>query len=156
MTRRWDDVANVVQASNERFESVITCQSGVSYFRPLHERKSAGDGDSMAFITSSACNLKHGQGQANVADLTRHISGVMKGMGENSPSAAYAGSPISSGPDSPDLYMFAVHDNVKAYSKFVNALTSSDAGQMLGRHFNTVLDCNTSMWTSTQVVGGEG
>ena len=145
-----------IAVANARFEEVFTCQSGVASVQTIYQREvpelDAGPG----FIASSACMLKHGQSQQNVADLVRHIAGVMEGMGDKAPAGAFIADPITSGPDTPDLYLFSLNPSVTAWSQLVGEMTTNPAGQMLGRHFNTVLDCNMSMWSGQWMIAPEG
>ena len=62
--------------------------------------------------------------------------------------------PITGG--GPDYVLFTVNDNTSAYTNFVTQMTGSPEGQSLGRHVNTVADCQLSLWTGEQVVGGDG
>jgi hypothetical protein len=146
--------ATGLEKVQERFDAVITCQSSnVGAFVPVYEREGGGEGP--VFVSSNACNMKHGVRDEHVADLQRHISGVLGGMDGMTPQAVYMGSPISRGPNSPDRYLFAVNDSVSAWADFVAGLGSSAAGAQLGRHFDMVFDCSTTMWTAQQVVSNE-
>lgn len=141
-----------IAASNERFDTVVKCQSGIGSVRPIFQRGEPDPNAGPSFVTSSACRLKHGQNQQNVGDLVRHIGGVMEGMGDKAPAASFIGDPITSGPNTPDYYIFSFSPNATAWSEFVRTLVTNPAGQMLGRHFNTVMDCNMSMWTGQWVI----
>jgi hypothetical protein len=134
-------------AANARFETVITCQAGLGSVQTIQQRGELDPDAGPAFVSSSACMVKHGYSEQDVADLVQHIAGVAAEMGDKAPSASYIATPITSGPDTPDLYVFSVNPNVTAWSQFVAELTTTPAGQMLGRHFNKVLDCSMSMWT---------
>jgi len=61
--------------------------------------------------------------------------------------------PITSGPNSADIYLFSVNDSQSAWAASRTAFQASDGGAALIRHFNTILDCNASLWFSQQVVG---
>lgn len=139
--------------ANERFESVITCQSGIGTVQTIQQRSEVGDGT--AFISSSACMLNHGQSQQDVSDLVMHIAGVAEQMGDKAPNASYLGTPITSGPNTPDFYVFSANESVTAWSEFVTELRTTPAGQMLGRHFNKVFDCSSSMWTGQWAINPE-
>ncbi|MEQ8860070.1 MAG: hypothetical protein RIC56_15605 [Pseudomonadales bacterium] len=149
--------ATGLEKVQERFDSVVACEgSNVGTFVPVYERESgAGDGDTV-FISSNACNLKHGLGNEHVADLQRHISGVLGEADGVTPQAVYMATPVTSGPNSADRYLFVVNDSASAWAEFVTGIGRSDAGPQLGRHFDMVFDCNTTMWSAQQVVGGEG
>jgi hypothetical protein len=144
-----------IAVANERFESVMTCQSGLGTVRAVHQRAEPDPDAGPVFISSSACTLKHGQNQQAVEDLMRHIGGVMKGMGDKAPRAAFLGDPITRGPTTPDLYLFSINDSVTAWSQFVGQFAMSEEAQMLARHFNAVMDCNMSMWTGQWVIRPE-
>ena len=80
----------------------------------------------------------------------------MEGMGDKAPAGAFMADPITSGPDTPDLYLFSLNPSVTAWSQFVSEMSTNPAGQMLGRHFNTVMDCNMSMWNGQWMIAPEG
>ena len=144
--------ATGLEKVQERFDAVITCQSSnIATIMPVYQRESASSGP--VFISSNACNLQHGIRDEHVADLERHIAGVLGGMDGVTPQAIYMATPISAGPNSADRYLFAVNDSVSGWADFVMGVGASEAGAQLRRHFDMVLDCNTSMWSAQQVVG---
>ncbi len=88
-----------------------------------------------------------------MGDLLGHIAEVVGGS-ENRPNAMYTVNPLTGG--LADVFVFGVYDNTSAWTSLVGEVVSSPEGQALGRHFNAILDCSLSLWTSQQVVGGDG
>lgn len=147
--------ATGLEKVQERFDAVVTCEtSNVATFVPVYQRESGASGNSV-FISSNACNLRHGFGNEHVADLQNHIAGVLEGAEGTTPQAVYMANPVTSGPNSADRYLFLVNDSASAWAEFVAGIGASEAGPPLGRHFNMVFDCNTTMWSAQQVVGGD-
>ena len=104
------------------------------------------------FISSSACNLKHGASQTDMKDLTGHATRVFSEMDNGAPSAAYQIEPLT-GSNVADRYLFQIHSNASAWTNFVGNIVGSPEGQMLLRHRNKVLNCNQSLWNGLMVIG---
>jgi hypothetical protein len=145
------DMASVLP----RFYTVATCQEGLGYLNSVFQRGEEGDEPDTSLLSSYACNYRHGAGPDARPDLNRHIGEVLGGMGEDAPQSVYTLDPITTGPNSSDLYLLDIHDNATAWTNFQGALTSG-AGPALGRHFQSVLDCDQSLWNLQQVVGDDG
>jgi hypothetical protein len=77
-------------------------------------------------------------------------------MGDNAPQAVYTIEPITSGPNSRDVYLFDVHQSATAWTNFQGTIVGEANGEALARHFEAVLDCDQSLWNAQQVVGGDG
>ncbi|MCZ6860999.1 MAG: hypothetical protein O7I42_12125 [Alphaproteobacteria bacterium] len=123
--------------------------------RPIFEGSEAEPTGGPAFISSNACMLRDGVGAADLADLEGHINGVLGGISAYNKMTFISATPITSGPNSADLYLFAINESQSAWAAGIAAFQASAGGPALGRHFNSVLDCDTSLWFSQQVVGGE-
>ena len=67
-------------------------------------------------------------------------------------SAAYAFTPIITGPTSPDLYLYEVSDNVTSWAAKRAAFASSDATASLGRQFRKIMDCTNTLWIGERVI----
>lgn len=136
-----------------RFDAAIKCKPRLSTIMPMFEREGADDGGSDTNIVStSACQLMPGVGPEEIGDLRTHISGVLGGMGDNTPSAVYGMASMTGGQNTPEFVLFTVNDSLTSYGEFMGAIAADADGQMLGRHFNSLGDCNLAMWTSQQVI----
>ncbi len=141
-------------AVTERFESVVNCTPLLGEVMPVHRR---GEMDPAAnrFIVSYACRTMGVPNPTDFADLNRHIAGVLGGMGDASPLATIAVSPITSDPTGPNAVYFNLFENVSGWAAFEQQLAGSESGQMLIRHFTSMLNCATNMWASEQVIAAE-
>jgi hypothetical protein len=149
------DAASDFSDVQARFDSVADCTAGMGMVMPVFERTAPGGNNAAVFISSSACNLKHGANQSDMKDLTGHASQVFSRMDDNAPSAAYYIEPLT-GSNGADRYLFQIHSNVSAWTKFVGNIVGSPEGQMLLRHRDKVLDCGQSLWNGQMVVGSMG
>ncbi len=139
-----------MQSVNERFERLASCSSFLLLQEQIYNGGEAMTGET-AYLTSSACNLREGMGPIEFADLRNHLTGYLKAAGHTR-LQVYQQNPITPTPDSPDLRLFAVHDDAAAWGALTDDMRGSDGGRMLGRHWNTVLDCSTAHLLGRQVV----
>jgi hypothetical protein len=136
-----------------RFDAVEDCTAGLSALRAFHQREvDDEEGDDTSLVATLACNFKHGKGPKHMDDLTSHMGAVMAGMGADGPEFAFHRTPITSGPDFPELFVSSVFDDMNHWTKYVGQLFTTDAGQRMRNHMNMVVDCDISMWSSQQVV----
>jgi hypothetical protein len=136
-----------------RFDAVIKCKPRLSTLMPMFQREGAGDSESGTnIISTNACQLTPGVGADQIDDLGKHINGVLGAMADNTPSAVYAMAAMTGGQNTPDFVLFTVNDSLTSYGNFIGAVGADPEGQMLGRHFNMMGDCNLAMWTSQQVI----
>ena len=147
-------VRDAMASAGQRLQDTMTCQPGLGTVRPVYVREGTEPGGD-SVISVSACSVRHGISPANVNDLADHVAGVIGGLGDNGPNALYMISPMMSGADAPDVVLVGIHDSAAAWARVVGAVSGSEAGQRLGRHFNSTLDCTQSLWGSTQVVAIE-
>ena len=146
-----DELADV----QARFYSAVDCTARLGTIRQIFAREGAqDDGDGQAFISALACGLHDGVGPAGVADLHGHMAATFGGLGEAAPNLSYSISPVTGGPNTPDMVMFNVFDGPVAYANFVNALFGDGSNASLGRHLRAVADCNIALWDSTQMLAG--
>ncbi len=140
-----------------RFGTVASCESNLSVARAIFQGSGIEEGPppGSAFISSNACMLRDGVDAGDLADLEGHINGVLGGISAYNKTTFISATPFTSGPNSADLYLFAINESQSAWAASVAAFQASAGGPALGRHFNAVLDCNTALWFSQQVVGGE-
>jgi hypothetical protein len=136
-----------------RFDAVVNCTAGLGALTPVFGTPPSPEGAGQAALVSgSACSIKHGMGAAEVQDLRDHIAGVVGSLGDNAPNFMFTLSPVTSGPNSPDILLFTVNESLTSYAKFREDIRTSEGGAMLGRHFNTVLDCSLALWNSQRVI----
>ncbi|MFP6836988.1 MAG: hypothetical protein VB948_12885 [Pseudomonadales bacterium] len=143
------DMASVLP----RFYTVASCREELGTMNTVFQRDG---GDGPVFLSSYACNYRPGAGPGSQADLNSHIVGALEAMGDNAPQAVYTIEPITSGPNSRDVYLFDVHQSATAWTNFQGTIVGEADGQALARHFEAVLDCDQSLWNAQQVVGGDG
>lgn len=137
----------------ERFDATSNCQTNIATMNVVHSKESDGDGNDVEMVNSFACRLKHGVDATDVADLRRHMAGVFGSM-DSAPNFTATATPMTGGPQTPDIHLFSVYDNPADWSTFVGELVASAEGQMLIRHFGTTLDCDRTLWGARQVVEG--
>ncbi len=138
-----------------RFGTVASCESNISIARAIFQGSEVeGPPQGSAFIFSNACMLRDGVDAGDLADLEGHISAVLGGIPAYNKTTFVSVDPFTSGPNSADLYLFGVNESQSAWAASIAAFQASAGGPALGRHFNAVLDCDTALWFSQQVVGG--
>ena len=149
--------SGVNDAVEARFAEVVDC--GVS---ALAFRRTIYDGGSFkapengpVVIRSSRCTLKHNQGMDQVEDFVSHLKGVLDNTGLHESYLAFMSTPMLGGPGGVDLFLYAVNDSVSSYTERMTEIYTTEAGQMLGRHFNQVMDCDTSLWMGERIISGE-
>ena len=77
---------------------------------------------------------------------------VLGSMDAYKNSMVYVTTPMTQGPNTPDLFIYGVNENVSAWANKQAAFAASEGGPGLGRHFQSVLDCNSSLWMGQRVV----
>lgn len=140
------------EANEAQFGEIVECSSSMSWSRQIYQGKGQVGGNPPVVISSSSCKLKHGQAMADVEDLITHINGVLPQTGAHDDFVGYMNIPFQSQADV-DLRFMGVYNSLSEWSAGVSALQSTEAGQMLGRHFNRVMDCKSSMWLGERIIG---
>ena len=140
----------------ERFDAVGSCDSNLAIARPVFQGKEVelpptGPG----FISANACMLRAGVRLADLGDLESHINVVVGGISAYDSTLLIMANPITSGPNSADLYLFSINESQTDWAAGVTAFGASPGGPGLARHFDSLLDCGTALWFSQQVIGGE-
>jgi hypothetical protein len=139
-------------AVNERYLSVVDCTPMLGRVSAIQQRGETNGGEGN-FVVAYACRTHQAPDRAAFGDLHRHISGVTGAMGDTAPIATYAIAPVTSDPDGPNAVYFNVFENLTHWAAFDGQLAGSESGQMLLRHFGTMMSCSTNMWASEQVIG---
>lgn len=136
-----------------RFESVAECDSNIAMARPVFQGSQAANDGGTAFIASNACMVQPGTSPADLVDLENHIRGVLGETSEYNASSIFMATPMTAGPNSADVYLFAVHPSQSQWAAASAGFQASAGRDSLVRHFQAVMDCQTSLWFSEQVVG---
>ncbi|TDJ33259.1 MAG: hypothetical protein E2O61_12670 [Gammaproteobacteria bacterium] len=136
-----------------KFDPVATCESNISTAQVVFQGSEAGPPGGSSFIQSNACMFRNGADADDIADFANHLSDVLGNISAYNSTTFVTATPITSGPNSADIYLFSVNDSQSAWAASRTAFQASDGGAALIRHFNTILDCNASLWFSQQVVG---
>jgi hypothetical protein len=137
-------------AVTERYDNVLTCQDNLAVVTEVSSRTVEPGGQTT--IESHACAFRPGANMDSMSDLRAHIKAVNDAMGDSAPIGVYQLVPATGGPETPDVVMFAVHDNTVAWAANTDYLGENPAGQAVTRHFNAIFDCNMSLWTGEQVI----
>jgi hypothetical protein len=138
-----------------RFEAIETCEANVAMVRPIFQGSEAAPPSGSTFISSNACTFRGGAGPDDLADLEGHIGAVLGGLDAWKSASIFAATPFTQGQNSADIFIFSINASPSAWAAGVGAIGAAAGGAALGRHFEGMLDCNTSLWFSEQVVGGE-
>jgi|APSaa5957512535_1039671.scaffolds.fasta_scaffold28333_2 hypothetical protein len=146
------DAVPALAAVKTRFDSVADCSSDIVRRWKFYDGGEAPVVTPPAFIASSACILNPGVRMQDLGDLWGHISRTLEGFGRHKAFHHYVVSPFTSGPGSPDLFIYGVHDSVTAWAERDEALRNSETGQGLERLVNAVMSCRTSLWNAHWVV----
>lgn len=148
----WE-ASGIGPAVQARFDAVEECTSGLSTLRAIHEQENdEEDGNETSLVVTLACNYLHGRGSQNMPDLTNHMGMTMASMGADAPGFSYLRTPITGGPNFPDVFISSVFDDMAHWTRWVGLLYSTDAGESMLNHMDMIVDCNISMWSSQQVV----
>ena len=135
-----------------RFETVVDCTANLNNVTPVFNRDDAAPDGEPGFVSAYACNTHPGIGPVEVQDLRNHIAREMGGLGDNAPEFMFTMNPITSGPTSADVILFAVNDSVSSWVNFTTAIQSSPGGPNLGRHFQAVAECELALWNTQRVI----
>ena len=147
------DVASPEMAAVlERFNSVVDCTSSISAHTMVYDGGEAPVTTPPAFIDAYACHFASGMGVADLDDMWKHHRIALNGLGIFTDMAVYTSVPITSGPHSADIYIYGVHDTASAWAARKAALASTDIGQSLGKHVNSVLDCDMALFHGQRIV----
>ena len=135
-----------------KFGAVADCQNGVMEVRPVFQGSGTSGPPAQSIISGSACNIRDGVNQEGMADLEGHIAGVLGASSAHNNVAIFAGTPMTGGPNTPDMFLFGSYENYSAWANGVTAIRGSAAGPGLGRHCRDTLDCTQALWNSQRVI----
>ncbi len=139
------------QAVQARFDKIVECNTSMSTREQIYTGSEEMTITPPALIASFACKLNHGQNMGHVQDLISHYKGVLDASGMHEQFIAFMDVPVMSSTDN-DLYVYGVHPDLATWAARGAAMQSSEAGQMLGRHAQQVMDCNNALWWGQRVV----
>lgn len=134
-----------------RFNRVSTCRSALF----SEEQVFAGDeplGDGPFYITSAACNFRPGADASSLPDLNAHANGYLSQAGTHDSFILLQRTPVTGSADGPDVRIAAVHNSASDWAARQGSIAASEDGRMLMRHFQSVLDCSSSHWSSQNMV----
>jgi hypothetical protein len=133
------------------FEKIVKCSSSLSSSQQFYTGSGQVGSNPPVTITASSCKLRHGQTMTQVQDLLTHIKVALPQTGAHEDFAGYINVPLATQADV-DVRFFGVYNSVSDYAAGVMAIGSTEAGQMLGRHFEQVLDCRASLWLGERII----
>ena len=136
-----------------RYDTVADCMPMAGEARSVHQSEGAEDAP-VAFVAAYACRTDGMPNAAEMGDLNDHIGGVF-GAIDTAPIATYAITPITTDPTGPHVVYFNLFESASAWAALDATLNGTAGGQMLVRHFGSMLQCQTNLWASEQVIGGE-
>jgi hypothetical protein len=138
-------------AAQAKFDAIVECTSSLSSRQEILNRGTLGANPPVT-ISVSSCQLNHGHTMdGSVPDFVSHLQGTIGGMDEYENFMAYMMVPTLSQTDV-DLRFVGVYNTTSDYAAAMTALQTTEAGQMLGRHFRTVFDCKSSLWSGERII----
>ena len=136
-----------------RYDTVADCMPMAGTVTAVHQTEGS-DGGEGAFVAAYACRTDGAPDPMAMGDLNSHIGGVCGAIGETAPIATYAITPITTDRAGPHVVYFNIFESASHWAALDAALDGSAGGQMLVRHFTSMLQCDTNLWASEQIVGG--
>lgn len=143
------------QAAQERFDQVASCTSSLAQRVQIYQAPGefSGDASSPAMIGTFACNYRDGHGPADLDDFINHAATVIGGLNREDGYVAFASMPMTGGgPNTRDVYFYGVQGTVEDWAERTVAIQTSEAGASLGRHLNTIFDCDSALFLAQQVI----
>jgi hypothetical protein len=140
------------QSAQAKFDDIIECTSSINARTEIFNGGGEIGGNPPVTISVTSCQLNHGNTMASsIPDLITHIQGTLADMPEFKSVLGYMMVPMVSQADV-DLRFIGVNNSTAEYTAGSTALQTSEAGQMLSRHFQSVLDCKTSLWNGERII----
>jgi hypothetical protein len=140
------------QAAQARFDEIIDCNAALNVRHELFNGGGEMGGNPPVTISVASCTLNHGKNMdSDLGDFVTHLRGTLASMDEYRSFLGYMMVPMVSTSDV-DLRFVGVYNSMTDYAAATTALRSSEEGQMLGRHFDTVFDCNSSLWAGERII----
>jgi hypothetical protein len=140
-----------IQAALERFNKVSTCRSSLFTQEQIYQGSEALD-TSSTYLQSSACNFRSGAGMSSIADLRNHITSYLDGAGTHKSFILFQRGAVTPGPNSPDIRFVSINNNATDWATRFESVNGTAGGQMLARHFQSLLDCNVTHFNSMNMV----
>jgi hypothetical protein len=138
-----------------RFDAVGECTAGLSAVRTLFQGSTPLNEDSpTTFVNTNRCSFQAGHGPSSLPGLRAHINDALGRASEFNAFVAYIGFPTTRSQGDPDLYIFGVNNDIQEWAAGQQAFVTSPDLQALGRHFDTVLECDSALWIGEQVIEG--
>lgn len=152
-----EGASSEMTAVAERYDAVTTCMPMAGRVTSVHQRgeteaETETEEGGTAFVASYACRTRGMPSPDEMADLNRHIGGVFGAMGDAAPIATFALTPITTDISGPNAVYFNVFESAAHWAAVDGVLNGTEPGQMLVRHFTSMLECSTNLWASEQVI----
>lgn len=144
-TPRYNDIIG-------RFNSMSSCVSGIVTHNPMYQGGSfqpASDGNPV--VVSFACSLRDGGTMQEVNSAVQHYQRVMNQLGTHSNFNSFMQTPVISS-SGRDVYFFGVYPSFQAYARGTATLTNSTDYASVSAHFQSQLQCATSLWEGRVIV----
>lgn len=136
---------------NARFDSVAKCQSNLGALRTIREAE-LNDPTPPALISAASCNTHGPVTQGDVLDMRNHINSVLGAMPSFKNVPMYSIVPLTTSAESPDVFLFTVHESAAGWANRTSELQASPEGQSLRRHFDAMMECHPSLWFGEQLI----
>ncbi|MGI9325122.1 MAG: hypothetical protein ACR2PZ_07875 [Pseudomonadales bacterium] len=134
-----------------RFDSVAKCQSNIGALRTIREAELNVE-KPPALISAASCNTHGPITQGDVMDMRNHINSVLGAIPSFKNVPMYSIVPLTTNPESPDVFLFSVHDSVAGWATRTGELQASAEGKSLRRHFDAMMECHPSLWFGEQLI----
>jgi len=135
-----------------RFESVADCRSDLSSRLRIYDGGTPPVTSPPAFVAYHSCELRPDVRMTELADLWAHVNDVLGRLGMHKAFHLYVITPLTASPIDADIFVAEINDSATVWARRVGALQSSEPGQALQRHYDALLDCDTSLWHADRVV----
>ncbi len=140
------------QMIQARFDEIVDCGTGLVTHTQIH------DGGNLtvnppAFVSSAACRLRGNHSLEEVTAAVGRFTDLIDDIGSHSESTVFMQIPLVSSTGM-DVYFFAVFDDASAWAAADAAVAGSSRGAVIGAEFQSLMRCNTSLWTADIIVQG--
>ena len=137
----------------DKFNAMASCGSAFSGARVIFAGGQPPVTEPPGVVESYGCFFTHGRGQSDLADLGAHIADYNRNAPNTESLVIIGTNPMTPGPNTPDRFIFGVHEDMSTWAARTAEVRSSPAGQRMLRHFGTVFGkCYSALWSSQMMV----